>query len=169
MKILFLDLDGVLNSQRSCTAFGGYPMELHESCWDQVAVALIRRLCDAGVQCVLSSAWRKTHHFQRVAKAFRLPIIGATPSAPTGRRGEEIQEWLRENSAMGITHWAIVDDDADMLTGQMARFVQTSRDTGLSLQNFRDLCRILDVTPATGPLRDREWARQAGGLTWGES
>ena len=48
MKVVFLDIDGVLNSVRSCIAYDGYPWqgdsdeerEWHK--FDQVAIALLR-------------------------------------------------------------------------------------------------------------------------------
>ena len=45
MKVLFLDIDGVLNSTKTCVAFGGYPMELHHiEAFDKAAIRLIQRL-----------------------------------------------------------------------------------------------------------------------------
>ncbi|MCO5338601.1 HAD domain-containing protein [Delftia tsuruhatensis] len=82
MRVLFLDIDGVLNSTRTCVAHGGFPHELtHTEAFDWVAIKLLQRLCDSsGIQVVLSSAWRLTHNFKDVAKAFDLPIIDRTPS-----------------------------------------------------------------------------------------
>ena len=49
MKVLLLDIDGVLNSARTCTAFGGFPVRLdHLEAFDKVALGMIQRLCDAG-------------------------------------------------------------------------------------------------------------------------
>ena len=122
MKILFLDIDGVLNSTRTCVAFGGYPMELkHIAAFDQVAIRLIQRLCDsAGVQVVLSSAWRLHCDFKDVGAALGLPIIDRTPSL-SGNRGSEIARWLSEHPE--VEQYAIIDDDGDMLDGQLSRFV----------------------------------------------
>lgn len=47
MKILFLDIDGVLNSDRSNMAFSGYPHSFSDADmakFDNVALGLLRRL-----------------------------------------------------------------------------------------------------------------------------
>lgn len=64
MKIIFLDIDGVLNSHASCSALGGVPWPMKPYNWgffDRVAVGLLRKAVNqTGAVCVLSSSWR--HH-----------------------------------------------------------------------------------------------------------
>lgn len=71
--MLFLDIDGVLNSARTCVACKGYPMELdgyHRAMFDEVALGLIRGLCaKGGVSVVVSSAWRITYHWDAIGRA----------------------------------------------------------------------------------------------------
>lgn len=144
-KVLFLDIDGVLNSRRTCTATGGFPhcfIESHKAKFDWIAVGLIRVLCDKeGASIVLSSSWRhgeKSIH--ECANGLDLPIFDKTPALP-GVRGEEIQHWLDQHPE--VTHWAIVDDNSDMLGSQLEHFVQTSEEDGLSFSDFAALGRIL--------------------------
>lgn len=167
MKVLFLDIDGVLNSTRTCVAFGGYPMELtHIGAFDQVAIRLIQRLCDSGgVQVVLSSAWRLIHPHDEVGKALGLPIIDRTPSL-TGPRGLEINAWLSNHPE--VKQYAIVDDDSDMLPDQIARFVQTAGHEGLTWNDFTKLCALFGENPYAGEPRNRSW-RSAGELAWDDS
>lgn len=166
MKILFLDIDGVLNSTRTCVAFGGYPMELyHLEAFDQVAIRLIRRLCDsAGVQVVLSSAWRLTHDFKDVGKTLELPIIDRTPSL-CGARGLEINAWLAAHP--GVEQYAIIDDDPDMLPSQQNNFVQTSHQEGMNFADYQKLCAIFGENAYSGAPRERNWQDGAGiKLAW---
>ena len=165
MRVLFLDIDGVLNSTKTCVAFGGYPMELqHIEAFDKAAIKLIQRLCDSsGVQIVLSSAWRLTHHFGDVAKALALPIIDRTPNL-LGPRGNEIKAWLDKH--VEVTHYAIVDDDADMLDYQMPFFVQTSHFEGLTWADYCKLCAIFGEPPYAGEVRDRNWQNHGVKLQW---
>lgn len=144
-KVLFLDIDGVLNSCRSAAAFGGYPCgftEADRARFDWVAVGLIRKLCrQAGASIVLSSSWRLGRDSVReCAAGLDLPIIDKTPALP-GVRGEEIRAWLERHPE--VTHWAIVDDNSDMLASQADRFVQTSEADGLSFADAAALARIL--------------------------
>lgn len=55
MKICFLDVDGVLVSERSSYAYDSEK-------WDPVACALIKKLCKSnGYHIVCSSSWRHDH------------------------------------------------------------------------------------------------------------
>ncbi|GAB2471666.1 hypothetical protein GCM10027082_23930 [Comamonas humi] len=156
MRVLFLDIDGVLNSTRTCVATGGYPQRLEDRAgFDWIAIKLLQRLCDSsGIQVVLSSAWRTFNDFKTVAKAFDLPIIDATPVL-TGSRGDEIKAWL--DNHVEVTHYAIIDDDPDMLEMQMPYFVQTNGFEGMSWANFTRLCSIFGESPFSGEVRERNW------------
>lgn len=150
LRILFLDLDGVLNSARSCIALGGFPSGLGPASvarFDQVALGLVRGLCRAGdLQVVLSSSWRKLYAYEEIGQALDLPIIDRTPSL-AGPRGGEIAAWLQARP--WVKEWAIVDDDSDMLESQRARFVRTEHEEGLSWVNFLELCELFGVDPAS--------------------
>lgn len=160
-KVLFLDIDGVLNSRRTCEAFDGFPHcyePAHMARFDHVAIALIRRLCDkTGASIVLSSSWRhdpcKDTKIVAVkhATGLDLPIIDCTPDC-NGPRGLEINAWLSAHQE--VTSYAIVDDNDDMLTEQKHRFVQTNFETGLSLQDYLTLEHLL------GPRAQMETACQ---------
>jgi hypothetical protein len=143
MKVLFLDIDGVLNSTRSCAAFDGYPLGITEEDlkkFDWVAVKLIQRLCDeTGARIVLSSTWRLTVPFKDLAKALDLPIIDKTPVAfGRGRRGYEVSMWLAEHEEV-VDKYAIVDDLDEFVEEQQEFFVQTDPSIGLSYLNFLKL------------------------------
>lgn len=149
MKVLFLDLDGVVNSERTNAAFDGYPHDFSPvdlARFDPVALALVRKLC-AKTDCVivLSSTWRLTFTIEEVAHYLDLPIMAATPDlGDTNSRSDEIALWLKRHPQ--ITTYAIVDDlalDFDDPEHQ-ARFVKTNEEFGLSLPNYRALLRILN-------------------------
>lgn len=149
MKVVFLDIDGVLNSHRTVYAFGDFPHGTKPDAvalFDQVAVAMVRNLCRAaGAVVVLSSSWRKLHRWADVGAALGLPIIDATPSLGT-IRGAEIADWLQRHPE--VTHYAIVDDDSDMLPEQAGHFVQTNARDGLTMTAFEGLCAILGTSLA---------------------
>lgn len=168
MKVLFLDVDGVLNSRRSCVAFGGYPMELeHIHAFDQIAIRLLQRLCDAaGVKIVFSSAWRLYVTPEQAAEAFGLPIIDKTPFNHGRARGTEIQDWLDAHPE--IECYAILDDNSDMMTKQLPYFVQTPETEGLSWECYEKLCGLFGVSAYAGEPRHRNW-RNAAKLDWSEA
>ena len=145
MKVLFLDIDGVLNSQRSCVAFGGYPMliDKQRGMFDEVAVQLIAGIVrTAEAKVVLSSSWRRNADWQDIGPALGMPIIDRTPSL-LGPRGREIQHWLSERPE--VERYAIVDDDSDMLPEQAPYFVHTSGFDGFTWKNAEQLAELLGI------------------------
>lgn len=133
MKTLFLDMDGVCNSEQS---FRKAPHEYNPI--DPYMAFLVGKIqLQTGCQVVLSSAWR--HHAdsikiieQRVVKLF-----DKTPASWYDRendhhstRGEEIQKWLDAHPE--VTRYAILDDDSDMLETQKPNFFKTSWEEGLT-------------------------------------
>lgn len=128
MKILFLDVDGVLNSAKS-------PQPTHELYpVDPYMALLVDRIIQAtGCEVVLSSTWRN-HPTGRAAVEKSIPLIGQTPYLGT-IRGEEIKDWLDNKHAengYAVTKYAILDDDSDMLPKQLPNFFQTTWETGLT-------------------------------------
>jgi hypothetical protein len=146
MKILFLDIDGVLNSSRSAVAFGGYPHSFSPEDmlkFDNIAIALIRRLCkETRCEIVLSSSWRYDITAEDAAKALSLPIIDVTPILSNTSRGFEINAWMAKHP--DVQCYAIVDDIAAMLDFQKPFFVKTNNEEGLTLINYLDLKYVLE-------------------------
>lgn len=153
MKILFLDIDGVLNSTRSSIADSagylpyphiggapGLPKELKDTDW--VAIGMVAKLIkQQNVHIVISSSWRESFTIKQLENMFYLPILGAIDQDP-GIRGEQIQRWL--NAHPEVTEYAIVDDNSQFLASQADHFVQTDFDEGLTYANIKALRDILD-------------------------
>lgn len=142
MKVLFLDIDGVLNSHRTAYAFGGFPfcVDKHRERFDNVAIALVRNVVQAaGAQIVLSSSWRNDKDWERIGPALGLTIADRTPSLPTCR-GDEIAAWLAAHPE--VECYVILDDDGDMLDDQKPHFVQTKHEDGLT---YADALRIAEL------------------------
>lgn len=175
--IIFLDFDGVLNSLRSTLAFRNARK------FDEVAVGLIERLtveCDAGV--VVSSAWRigstldglRRALFKNGGEDLAERVIGKTPQFGANR-GAEIAEWLATNPSLHSGNYVIVDDDSDMLDGQLPHFVQTKHRDGFGVPEYLAALRILkpthaDVTQLAWYAIDRPLSSEARGahqkLNW---
>jgi hypothetical protein len=154
LKVLIFDIDGVVNSERSCAAFDGYPHDFSPrdmARFDHVALALVRRLCDStDCSIVVSSTWRTTFTLHEIGCKLELPVMAATPDlGGEFSRADEIAAWLKAHPE--VTHYAIVDDlplyfeDIE----HQARFVQTNEEFGLSLADYRQLRRLL--LPGTPP------------------
>ena len=146
-RVLFLDVDGVLNSERTRIAFGGYPGDFSAvdmGKFDHAAINMVRALCrKADLSVVVSSAWRIAFGWDEIGKALDLPTIGQTPRLP-GARGHEIAAWLAEHPE--VESYAILDDSGDMLPEQMERFAQTSMYDGLRWDDMQRLCAMFGLT-----------------------
>jgi hypothetical protein len=138
MKVIFLDIDGVLNSTRSCIALNGYGSPRRPWKLDPVAVNLLRYYVEkTGAYIVVSSTWR----LGGAARAagwfvnygwFDAPVLDTTAKDFGRRRGEQIQEWL---DAHDVEKYVILDDEDDMLTGQ--HLVRTDFDLGLTYADMK--------------------------------
>lgn len=146
MKVLFLDIDGVLNSEAYARTVhwlkvnnrGSFYSGFNGAVWDfcPVATALFSGMMSKlpDVKIVVSSCWRVGRTTADLQTLFTdRGLIGASVIDRTGAsrdsRGEEIQEWLDNHPE--VTRFVILDDDADM--GSLAnRLVQTSFRTGLT-------------------------------------
>lgn len=144
MRVLFLDIDGVLNSYRSSFALGGVPHGFEPdqmALFDHVALGLIRDVCKDGVKVVVSSTWRIGRTAQQLADGLGLPVIDVTGDGHRGHRGSQIKEWLDAHPEVVI--YGIVDDDDDMLPEQKRHFVKTTFAEGFTFANYLKLCNIL--------------------------
>ena len=147
LRVLFLDIDGVLNSHRSCLALGGISHDASPdglTQFDPLALAMVRGLCrGAGLSVVLSSSWRILNDWRELGPQLGLPMIGATPRL-AGARGNEIAAWLLDHPEP-VEAYAIVDDDGDMLPDQLPRFVQTRHTEGLLFGDVEKLAALFGV------------------------
>lgn len=158
MKVIFLDIDGVLNSDRSIFALpmreifpGEYRLNYLLSKADPVAIAILNKIIkETGAKIVVSSANRKVLGFDGVKQALLLmgvegEVIGVTGTTG-GNRGTEIQEWLDNNE---VEAYVIIDDSSDMLEEQMQNFVRVDPSCGLAFPDMRKAIHILTGTPPT--------------------
>jgi len=128
MKIIFLDIDGVLNCKTTINRYGG------AIGIDPYLVMHFNRIIFAtDAEIVLSSSWR---HWEGGLEEFKkrvMPFKDITPTItdPKAIRGDEIEAWLKENiKDRKETKYAILDDDEDFYPWQP--LFKTSWDTGLT-------------------------------------
>ncbi len=131
MRVLFLDVDGVLNRT------GFRPREsVGLRSW--IEPELAQRLSDVirtiGAEVVLSSDWRRGRELPQLraelhAAGVASSLIGVTPEIAGQPRWREIDAWMTEHGTRPEAV-VIVDDGYDM-GGLAARFVRASPLTGL--------------------------------------
>jgi len=166
MRVLFLDVDGVLNSddwisrrEAAIEAVGeairnGEPppskptdLDADSRQFDPLAVLVLDEIITrSGAAIVISSTWRLLSPIPELVlllmrKGFTHPtsVIGCTP-ADLGNRGNEIQAWL--DTVGGVQSFAILDDDSDM--GDLTpHLVKTSFQHGLLPEHVEKVLKLL--------------------------
>lgn len=161
MKILFLDIDGVLNHQlhyQIDTRSVGYPL----SQVSPVSVEHLNKIvAETGCKVVISSTWRHSgiDYCRNVLNecGFKGEIIDITPDihANWSCRGNEILSWQMNNDkykydSYRITDhdYAILDDDSDMLYQQRNNFFECNAAVdGLNESIANSVIQFLNCDP----------------------
>lgn len=151
MKVIFLDVDGVLNS-RTYTAWQ-IETQGHADV-DQIdpkEVVLLKHIVDeTGAEIVVTSSWRigrgspwcPFHTLQKELLKQGLVIHDCTPILRSCR-GDEIKAWI--DSQEFVESFVILDDDSDM--GEFTEtenFIHTSFDIGLTPEHVSQAIKVLN-------------------------
>lgn len=131
-RLLFLDIDGVLNS----TAFALRERTPGVMGIDTNTIPLLHSILErADCDIVLSSTWRYIYGLQETVQmmvhaGFKYPeaVVARTPLIRGVSRGAEVHQWRTLQPHTGP--YVCLDDDADFLKGQP--LVQTSGYCGLT-------------------------------------
>lgn len=164
MKIIFLDIDGVLNNElfyrkRHQLNFVGYP-EYPMSEFDTQCIESLNYLIEkTGAKVVISSTWRIGRTIEELQEllnsvGFKGEIISKTPSMrhldENCLRGNEILKWIKDNRELigqeyhEFENYVIFDDDSDMLYWQKDNFLLVDRFVGLTMSVTYKAIRILN-------------------------
>lgn len=152
-KLIFLDIDGVLNSaQFIATQTNGEGVVIVDGEFDAThhldpaRVARLNRLVSAtGADVVLSSSWRVLFGVEKtqrslVARGFAHVLADATARLPGEPRHVEIQSYLSGMSAR-FSH-VVLDDAAEAARGTDPRFILV--DDGLEDHHVDAAIRVLN-------------------------
>lgn len=140
MKIIFLDIDGVLNYENSKNKV------------EEEKVKLLKEIVDrTGAEIVLSSDWRYWLNtddediilLERQLGKADLDIMSSTPITSHGYRGAEIHQWLNEWTGEAVERFVILDDNIDMKP-YMERLVETDFKQGLCRKDVKRAIKLLN-------------------------
>lgn len=136
IKIIFLDIDGVLNSDEFFKKRGQnekvnkLPHPLDE--FDPDCVERLNKIVEeTKAKIVISSDWRFTLGIENIFKeiGFKYKIYGKTPYR-FGLRHEEIHEWLDNHK---VDNYVILDDISfQNFKNEGEKFIQTDSQYGLT-------------------------------------
>lgn len=159
MKVIFLDIDGVLNSDDwytyrhiACTSKeinDDYPLKEI----DPKALMYLKTLVkETKAKIVISSSWKHSMNVEKFTELFKKlgfeeEIIDVTPDFGyhVYPRGCEILAWIKNFcKTTDIENYVILDDDIDMLYCQKDNFIPINSEHGLILENVQEAIKILN-------------------------
>jgi hypothetical protein len=146
MKIIFLDIDGVLNTG-GADALYPWVHEINHKNWAKPLVKRLDWLCQkTGAVVVISSTWRMLEKDTDwwndeflLAGAKHIKVIGITPISRNGFRGREVK--VITSSFYNLERYVCIDDDSDFYPYQPR--VRTKAFCGLTQGNAWEAYAIL--------------------------
>ena len=127
MKVIFLDVDGVLNSAQD-----GYSIRLKTDSHLKILQYIVK---ETGAKIVLSSSWRigftpASKNLLNRFKKYGLELMDCTPELSSACRGDEIRKWLNDTEYT-VENFVILDDEANMAEFTETNLIQTDTNVGL--------------------------------------
>lgn len=164
MKIIFLDIDGPLNTERfMIERYEKFQTQINQkdghNLFDPICVDNLKKIINATeAKIVISSTWRYDglEEMKKIWAGRNLPgeVIDITPYSHeirasgiitnVDRRGVEIKHWLDKNKNIDIESYVIIDDDSDMLSEQLSNFVKVSWKNGIEDKDVEITIKILN-------------------------
>ena len=152
MNIIFLDVDGVLNSinklievyNKTNKPHSGYSYPFDEACLRNLQL-LVR---ETNSKLVVTSTWRRDEQGRKTLlnalKDYELEkeVIGYTPIVLGEKRCMEIKKYLY--SLKERPNFIILDDDKDM-EELLPFLIKTNAQTGLTYENVQDAVKRLKL------------------------
>ena len=112
MKVIFLDIDGVLNSDEYFDKIEGQDIHGIEEDIDVETIKLLRKAVEeTGAKVVFSSTWRyrkRAEELKQLMLEYGVIVDSSTPYLENVR-GEEIKQWLKEHP--GTEDFVLLDDE----------------------------------------------------------
>lgn len=165
MKVIFLDFDGVLNSQASFVMEDRKRKALRKKNSKKILEPINQTLCHVctsnfqlvldhfpEVKIVISSTWRELFNMDWLKEKLQSygidssRVIDKTGVSYAGYRGHEINTWLDEHPE--TTEFVIVDDNY-IGNGyeEQGKVIKTTWDTGMTLKHVFDTIKLLGGKP----------------------
>lgn len=149
-KIIFLDVDGVLNIQHDGVYYTyqatGEFMEKH-------LVARLNYLIEkTGAEIVVSSSWRTMtdalkEDLKKAGFKHEDKILDITPDLHNQgfKRGDEILEWIDmyQNAKNETVHYIVLEDEEDLSYIPEEYIIQTDQREGFSIKDLEKAIEVL--------------------------
>ncbi len=147
MIIIFLDIDGVMNSESYYKTVN--TKQKNFSRFNPISANIISKLIkEFDIIIAISSLWRfamkkeLSHQLKSSGLVNHLHKDWSTPIIQPSHRGKEIKLWL--DSHLDITNFLILDDDEDILPEHSSRHIKTTLADGLQEEQYYKAREILE-------------------------
>lgn len=155
VKVIFLDVDGVLNSigntirvvnklrrrKMPIRSLSMYYVPFKRACLKNLA-RIVRR---TGAKVVITSTWKTGKESLAILRArlaeYGVPVYDCTKMI--GDRGAEIKEWLSEKRDVSGVRYVVLDDEINDIVGYIGKagVIEVDGECGLS---FWDSLKAID-------------------------
>ena len=150
-KIIFLDFDGVLNTEhyQGLLQYQGKPwQDEYGAFFDPNAVKQMKRIIDAtGADIVVESSWKDLglDEMKELWEVRNLPgtIIDITPSLLGKNKGVEIASWLSKYAKQDL-RYVIIDAEFVILDSQLPHFILTNPYEGITEEQANRAISLLN-------------------------
>ena len=154
MKLIFLDVDGVLNTVFTRESLG------HTRFVEDKFVLRLKEICDkTNAKVVLSSSWRKGWYdiengkeetkdaldFKALKEKlleFQIELFDKTPCINDMSRGLEIQQWFLDHKDLKVENFVVLDD-MEIVRPYNRYLLQTSPVEGLREKHIKKVIKML--------------------------
>ena len=134
MRVIFTDLDGVLNPH-------------WKTKWSKSSIQIYNQICqEYDLKPVITSTWRINHTKEQLQKIFdeqgiEVEIYDYTPHLDQKDRGLEIKEWLNKNK---VDNYVVIDDIVHNITPYVDNVIKVRNWVGLTTEEYIEMKKMLD-------------------------
>ena len=134
MKVIFTDIDGVLNPHWKTN-------------WSKSAIKIYNKICkEYDLKPVITSTWRINHTKEQLQKIFNnqgieVEIYDYTPHIDQKDRGLEIKEWLSNNK---VDNFVIIDDIVHNIIPHVGNVVKVRSWVGLTEEEYIEIKKKIE-------------------------
>ena len=161
MKVIFLDIDGVLNSDEYIDKVKRLNLQGIEKEIDIEKVKILKKIIDeTGAKVVLSSSWRYTKnakYLKELLSEYGI-YVDSTPFMQN-ERGLEIKQWLSYNP--DVEDFIILDDEIYPSYDEnlLKKLVKISNENGRGLGEGLLISDIEEIVKRLGKVKKEELER----------
>ena len=167
MKVIFLDIDGVLNNYNSWRKRKEY-YDTYKIIISSIDEECVRRLSEivriTGAKIVLSSSWRgdwangvnnlkleESKQLQKLFDKYNIEIVGITPCLPKSNNPNERYTSWRENEIkyylethLEIDNYCVIDDEDFDLKSLQENLIKINSEYGIEDKHVEKAIQILN-------------------------